>query len=230
MAFGRSSRGKAAEEPPVDPVEWKTVWRFGVGSVERPVSAKRPRLVQGRPAIRVPMGPKQLPVLAPCAFLGAASAPQSPSRPELTLYEDPDALRLLCYVEEPQTVDGEKHYTVRDGQGRTIGVLRRIPPKRPFRHTWRIDQPGHPEIAGRSSWASGSKKEIAGRAAGRLVTGLVDDLLNPGEGDTTDKGRKLEWRADDEVVMESEGSADVRIRKDWLDRRLAFAFALVGDN
>ncbi|GGL73502.1 hypothetical protein GCM10010129_16400 [Streptomyces fumigatiscleroticus] len=231
MAFGRGSKTRTVEEPPIEQVAWDTVRKFVVSPVVRPESPKRSRAVLDKPAVRVPMGTKLLPVLAPCAYLGSSSVPQSPSRPEFTLYEDPGALRLLCYVEEPQEVDGEQHYVVRDGQGQTVGTLRRIPPKRPFKHTWRIEQPGRPEIVGRNEWASGSAKEVAGRAAGRFVTGIVDDLLNPGDGDTpgTGKGRKLEWRADDKVVMTSEGSNEVHVRVDWVDRRLAFAFALVGD-
>ncbi|MFS8204865.1 hypothetical protein ACLVWQ_40105 [Streptomyces sp. CWNU-52B] len=48
-------------------------------------------------------------------------------------------------------------------------------------------------------------------------------------GDQRSKSRSLEWRAGDKVVMVSEGSEKVTVRADWLDRRLAFAFALVGD-
>ncbi|MEU6415373.1 hypothetical protein [Microbispora sp. NPDC046933] len=50
-------------------------------------------------------------------------------------------------------------------RGQVIGTVKRIPPKRPFRHTWRIEQPGHPEITGRNEWVSGSLKHVAGRAA-----------------------------------------------------------------
>ncbi|WP_067171508.1 hypothetical protein [Microtetraspora niveoalba] len=107
---------------------------------------------------------------------------------------------------------------------------RRIPPKRPFRHTWRIEQPGHPEITGRNKWASGGVKDIAGRAAERVLHEALDGLLSsPGDSDRGRRPRSLEWRSGEEVVMTSEGSAEVRIRKEWLDRRLAFAFALIGD-
>lgn len=230
MAFGRNNKAKAAEEAPVEPVPWETVFRFVVGSVERPRSPKRPRSVWGKPAVRVPRGSRDLPVLAPCAFLGSSSLANLPSRPELTLYEDADAQRLLCYVEEPREVDGEQHHVVRDARGELIGTLRRVPPKRPFKHTWRIDQPGQPEIVGRNEWASGSAGQVAARVAIRATFEAVDSLFHANTDDgANSKARSLEWRAGDDVVMTSEGSKQVKIESTWLDRRLAFAFALVGD-
>ncbi|MCX5293785.1 MULTISPECIES: hypothetical protein [unclassified Streptomyces] len=230
VAFGRNNKAKAAEEAPVEPVSWETVFRFAVGSVERPKSPKRLRSVWGKPAVRVPTGSKDYPVLAPCAFLGSSSVPNLPSRPELTLFEDVDARRLLCYVEEAREVDGEQHHAVRDAQGQLIGTLRRVPPKRPFKHTWRIDQPGQPEIVGRNEWASGSTGEVAARVAIRATFEAVDGLFSTGNDDgAKKKARSLEWRAGDNVVMTSEGSVQVKIEANWLDRRLAFAFALVGD-
>ncbi|MFG2964538.1 hypothetical protein ACGFZS_14785 [Streptomyces sp. NPDC048288] len=230
VAFGRNNKAKAAEEGPVEPVSWENVFKFVVGSVERPKSTKRPRSVWGKPAVRVPKGNKDNPVLAPCAFLGSSSVEGLPSRPELTLYEDAEARRLLCYVEEPQEVDGERHHVVRDAQGQIIGTLRRVPPKRPFKHTWRIDQPGQPEIVGRNEWASGSAGQVAARVAIRATFEAVDGLFFAGTDDKAgSKARPLEWRAGDKVVMTSEGSAQVQIQANWLDRRLAFAFALVGD-
>ncbi|MGW3498349.1 hypothetical protein [Streptomyces sp. NPDC001020] len=229
VAFGRNNKAKAAGEPPVEPVAWERVHKFVVSSVERPKSLKRSRSVWGKPAVRVPKGGKDYPVLAPCAFLGSSSVPNPPSRPELTLYSDADTQHLLCYVEEPQEVDGERHHVVRDAQGQTIGTLRRIPPKRPFKHTWRIDQPGRPEIIGRNEWASGTGGQVAARVAIRAAFEVVDSVFYTGTDDQVKKARSLEWMAGDEVVMTSEGSAKVTIQKDWLDRRLAFAFALVGD-
>ncbi|MFJ2819422.1 hypothetical protein [Streptomyces sp. NPDC087294] len=230
MAFSRNSKAKPVEEGPVDPVPWEGVFRFVVGSVERPKSPKRPRSVWGKPAVRVPTGGKDRPVLAPCAFLGSSSVEGLPSRPELTLYEDADARRLLCYVEEPQEVDGETHHVVRDARGQVIGTLRRVPPKRPFKHTWRIDQPGQPEIVGRNEWASGSAGQVAGRVAVRAAFEAVDSFFHAGTDEKAKStARSLEWRAGEKVVMTSQGSQEVKIDATWLDRRLAFAFALVGD-
>jgi hypothetical protein len=227
VAFGK---GKKVEEPPVEPVSWATVQQFVLGSVERPKTAKRTRSGFGPRAVRVPQGHKDMLVLAPCAYVATAEKHSSTSDPGLTLYEDVEQQQLLCYVDAPQNVNGERHHVVRDAGGQAIGTLRRVPPKRPFKHTWRIDQPGHPEIVGRHELASGSAKEVAGRVAGRFVTGVLDDMLNPGEGDQPSKNRSLEWRSGEDVVITSEGSTKITVRAEWVDRRLAFAFALVGDN
>lgn len=230
MAFGGRKRAKAAEEPPVEPTPWANVREFVISSVERPKSPKRMRSVWGKPAVRVPTGSSDYPTLAPCAFLGSSSIPNPPSRPELTLYEDIDTQHLLCYVEEPQEVNREQHYVVRDSRQQAIGTLRRIPPKRPFKHTWRIDQPGHPTIIGRNEWASGTAGQAVARVAIRAAFEAVDSAFYAGtDQKPTAKARTLEWLAGDEVVMTSEGSSKVEIQADWIDRRLAFAFALVGD-
>lgn len=230
MAFSKRSNGSDAEVR-VEPVAWATVREFAISSVERPQTPKRKRVVRGPRAVRVPKGGKDSRVLAPCAFLGRSDQADLPSRPELTLYEDVEARNLLCYVASPKDIDGEQHHVVHDRQGQIVGTIRRVPPRRPFKHTWRIDQPGHPEIAGRNEWASGDAKEVAGRAAGKFALGVVGAIANLGAegGDQRPKPRALEWRAADKVVMVSEGSERVSIRADWIDRRLAFAFALVGD-
>ncbi|MFH8453659.1 hypothetical protein ACH4CD_30980 [Streptomyces fungicidicus] len=237
MAFIRQK----AEEPPVEQVGWADVQTFVVSSVERPETAKRRRAVWGKPAIRVARGSKDLRVLAPCAFLGSeevrpaevATLPGlSAALPRHTLYEDADRRRLLCYVEPPAATDEDKQqYAVRDAAGQVVGTLTRVPPKRPFRHTWRIEQPGHPEIVGRNEWLSGDAKEIAGRVTGRFLGGVLNAVADVGSegGDQRAKPRSLDWRAADRTVMVSEGSKRVTVRAGWVDRRLAFAFALVGD-
>jgi hypothetical protein len=116
----------------VESVDWRTVQTFVVTSVERPATVKRKCTGWGRPAVRVARGPRDLRVLAPCAFLGTAETrqPGLDSLPEHTLYEDPDARRLLCHVEPAVEVDGERRHVVRDGQGQMLETLTRVPPKR----------------------------------------------------------------------------------------------------
>ncbi|MFB7332674.1 hypothetical protein FNH09_05210 [Streptomyces adustus] len=230
MGFGRQK----AQEPPVEQVGWSDVQTFVVSKVERPVTVKRKRAAGGPPAVRVARGSKDMRVLAPCAFLGMTytQQPGLPSLPEHTLYEDIYAQKLLCYVEPAVDVDGELRHVVRDGAGQAIGTLTRVPPKhRPLKHTWRIDQPGHPEIVGRNEWMSGDAKEIAGRVAGKFLGGVLNAIGDLGAegGDQPTKSRSLEWRSQDKVVMLSEGDGQVSVRAGWVDRRLAFAFALIGD-
>ncbi|PJM94083.1 hypothetical protein [Streptomyces sp. CB01373] len=228
MAFGR----RRVEEPPMETVGWADVQTFVVSSVERPVTVKRKHAVRGKPAVRVARGSRDLRILAPCAFLGTTDTQQPglPSRPHHTLYET-ETRGLLCYVEPAVDSAGELRHVVRDGRGECIGTVVRVPRKRrPFKHTWRIEQPGHPEIVGRNEWASGDAKEIAGRFAAKILEEVVDNALSGGEGsDRPSKPRSLEWRAENKVVMVSEGSDKVTVRKGWVDRRLAFAFALLGD-
>ncbi|MEV7400144.1 hypothetical protein AB0N93_07005 [Streptomyces sp. NPDC091267] len=217
----------------MEQVPWANVRTFVVSTEEKPVTTKRKRGVHGPRAVRVPKGGKDFRGNAPCAYL--APAPRhaaDPSAGGLTLYEDPGAQRLLCYVDAAQEVGGERHHVVRDERGAELGTLRRIPPRRPFRHTWRIDQPGRPEIVGRNEWAAGdSAKEAVGRVAVKAAIGLVGALADFGAegGDQPYRPRTLEWCAEGEVVMVSEGSVEVTVKADWVDRRLAFAFALVGD-
>ncbi|MEU3841768.1 hypothetical protein AB0E88_17265 [Streptomyces sp. NPDC028635] len=230
MAFSRQK----AVEPPVEPVAWTDVQTFVVSAVERPATVKRPHMVWGKPAVRVARGAKDLRVLAPCAFLGSAETqlPGLPARPEHTLYEDAGAQRLLCYVEAPTEADGALCHAVRDAAGQLVGTVTRVPAKRRlFKHTWRIEQPDRPDIVGRNEWVSGDAKGIAGRVAGKVLGGVFDAIGDLGAegGDQRTKPRSLEWRADDKVVMVSEGSERVTVRAGWIDRRLAFAFALIGD-
>jgi hypothetical protein len=138
---------------------------------------------------------------------------------------------LLCALGARQEVDGGHRYQVRDGEGESIGTIHRVPASaRPFRHTWRIDQPGRPGVVGRNQWTSVDLGR-AKRAAGKVLSGALDAVASVGEegGDKPSRPRTLEWRADDELVMTSQGTRSVTIDVDWLDRRLAFAFALLGD-
>ncbi|WP_019632883.1 hypothetical protein [Actinomadura atramentaria] len=219
MVFGRKDR---RGEPPVEPIEWRGVREFGVGKVERPATPRRNRIGWGPNAVRVPRGD----LLVPCAFIGPSSGAS------VALFEDALFTRAVCVVSEPREVDGARCYDVLDAAGSLVGTLWRVPPARRLRrHTWRIDQPDRPEITGRGEWSGIGAKGIAGRLAGKAFEGVVQSVLDLGAegGDQPTKPRTLEWLAADELVMVSRGT-DVRIHADWLDRRLAFAFAVVADN
>lgn len=231
MVFGKK---EPVEEAPVMPVAWERVRDFVVGNTERPLTGKRKKATFGPQAVRVPKNGKDYRVFAPCAYVGQVEQ-------DYALYEDADCLRLLCRIDragreaganEEAGADGERHHDVHDGQGHLIGTLRRVPPRsRPFKHTWRIDQPGHPTVVGRNEWASGDAKAFTYRMVDKGISEALNAVTSLGAegGDTRTKPRTLEWRADDKVVMVSESSEKVTVKADWLDRRLAFAFALIGD-
>ncbi|MEV7525061.1 hypothetical protein [Streptomyces sp. NPDC091371] len=223
MAFGKS---KPVEEPPVAPVAWERVRDFVVGNTERPVTAKRRTSSFGPLAVRVPRNGKDFRVFAPCAFVISEEEGYA-------LYEDAESQKLLCRIDRAgREADAERHHDVHDGEGQLIGTLSRVPPSsRPFKHTWRIDQPGHPAVVGRNEWASGDGKAFAARVAEKSLYVAFTAVASLGAegGDQPSRPRTLEWRADDKVVMVSLGSEEVTVKADWLDRRLAFAFALVGD-
>lgn len=148
------------------------------------------------------------------------------------LYEDAEARRLLCYLVEAEGEGGERHFRAYDGEGVEIGAIRRVPPsKKVFKHTWRIEQPGHPVIVGRNEWASGGATEIALRVAGKAIGGAVDSLFTDEnvESGKSRQSRKLEWWSGSELVMTSRSIKLLSIHQSWLDRRLAFAFAVLGD-
>ena len=230
MAFGMSG----ARDEAVPAVEWAGVREFTVGTVERPATKQRARPVRGPRAIRVPKGAGNSKVFAPCAYVAAVAPPVPQSAMEPCLYEDPDAQRLLCYLVAEGGEGGERRIQVFDGLGEEIGVIRRVPPSsKPFKHTWRIEQPGHPEIVGRNQWSGFNAKRLAQRAADNVVPEVLNAVTGMGPDDTHNspvrKSRTLEWVADGELVMTSQSIKLLTIKADWLDRRLAFAFAVVGD-
>jgi hypothetical protein len=195
---------------------WESVREFTVGSVELPATPKRKKIGWGPTAIRVPRGGRFDRVLAACAYVG----------PEHSLYLDAGLTQPLCTV----VPSGENSWTVRDAGAAVVGTITRIPSGRLLlRPNWRIEQPGHVEVIGRTEWLSGDAKQLAEKAAGRLFTGVLDALTSLGAegGDQATKERVLEWRAGDDVVMLSEATKSITIKAPWLDRRLAFAYALL---
>ncbi|MFD8120583.1 hypothetical protein ACH5AU_12870 [Streptomyces albidoflavus] len=60
------------------------------------------------------------------------------------------------------------------------------------------------------------------------MSAAVDGLF-AGDGGDSSAPRRLAWTAGDELVMEIQEHHPAHLHADWLDRRLAFAFALIGD-
>ncbi|MDT0448268.1 hypothetical protein [Streptomyces hesseae] len=195
--------------------------------MERQTGPHRKRPVLGPNAVRVPRREGQDRVKAPCAFFrSGVVGVRDVGR---VLYEDREAQQVLCSIEECAAEGDDRRYSVRDGQGREIGVIRRVPPSRKLlRHTWRIQQAGHPEIVGRNKWAAIAPKEAAARAAGKFLGDLVESAFSLGYDDDQVKERTLLWLAGEERVMQSVGQ-EFRIEASWLDRRLAFAVATFAD-
>jgi hypothetical protein len=222
MVFGRS---KNVDEPPVPVVPWADAWEFSITDEERPATLQRKRPVLGIRAVRVPHGGGVQRVNAPCAFF-----PPQGNADDMRLYEDADGHRLLCSVDGPEEADGARRYQVRDGQDQVVGAVRRIPPlKHALKPTWRIQQPGRPEIVSSAEWAKGGVTEMVQKGAGKFLLGAVQAVADMGAegGDQPAKSRTLEWKADGELVLTSDADRRFLVRADWLDRRLVFAYALL---
>ncbi|WAC96771.1 hypothetical protein [Streptomyces sp. NA13] len=216
------------KRPPVEPADWRDVTTFTIGSTERPPTKGYRRPVDGPTAIRVTDEDAYGPILRPCAYLGFPQ--NNTGGPDIahTLFTDPLHAHLLCSVSHRHEKDGIGHHVVRTAEGTRIGVIQRLPRKGLRRHTWRIEQPGRPVVVGRSRWAAYSPRHFAGEAGISLANVALDSVL-PGEGKDTAAPRRLTWTADDELVMETQDRHPTHLHADWLDRRLAFAFALIGD-
>ncbi|MER0245628.1 hypothetical protein AAHZ94_27355 [Streptomyces sp. HSW2009] len=171
-------------------------------------------------------------IFAPCAYFPTSSSTGSYQDLGSAVYEDAELQKLLCALDGPFDCD-EKVYRVRDAQGETIGLIRRIPPINPFvMHTWRIEQPGRPVIFGRNKWSQNNFKEMAWV----VLESAVGFLARSSEDGSYLRDRELAWRtAEGKFVMKSCGFGghdmrlEIEIEARWLDRRLAFAYAMLRD-
>ncbi|MFA3873584.1 hypothetical protein ABS735_07825 [Streptomyces sp. MMCC 100] len=215
---------KREDERPVPIVAWADAWEFVVSDEERPATERRRRAVLGRRAIRVPQGGGLQRVNAPCAFFPCETLHKDgPHR----LYEDPEGERLLCSID---AADGRRRYGVRDPQGALVGSIHRVAPlKHALRPTWRLGQPGHPEIVSSAEWAKNGPSEMLQRGVGKLLLGVVQAISDAGAegGDQPEKARVTEWRKGSELVMTSENDTRFLIRAAWLYRRLVLSHAVL---
>ncbi|MFF2312218.1 hypothetical protein ACFVVJ_21280 [Streptomyces albidoflavus] len=223
MVFGKK---RSPSLPPVAAVDWRPVHRVMVSGYERPETRTTKRSVMGSPAIRTPGRDEAGLILAPCAFIGRDADTARLPDASHTLFLNEERTRLLCWVGVPRQVDGDDHFSVHGPGGEALGVVCRVSGRLLRRHTWRIEQPGQPEITGVGEWTRA--REEAG-PVGKIgsFAGQAFDALAGGDGEDMAE-RKLVWHAGQEKVMDSRGGT-VDIRAEWLDRRLAFTFALIGD-
>ncbi|MFD4545642.1 hypothetical protein [Streptomyces sp. NPDC058466] len=226
------------DEPSVEPVSWNGAGWFVIGDVVRPAASRRKALT-GPWAVRVPDIQEGVRYYAPTALVSRSDG----EVPSYELYEASEPGGSLCSL---TPLKGGARYRVTDAQGQEVGVVHRTPAaKRAVQHGWWLQQPGHPDIVARYRWATGSAKEIAARGrekaargAGGLVGGVVDSVFGLGaEGGDQSGGsytpKPVTWRAegeDEAVVLTSghtEGFRTYVLVASWLDRRLAFAMAVL---
>ncbi|MFE0672606.1 hypothetical protein [Streptomyces sp. NPDC058867] len=226
MVFGKD---KHIDEPPVPLFPWAEAWEFAISNEERPAADKRKRPVLGVRAFRVPHGSGAQRVNAPCAFFPRETGTEAQGSQQ-RLYADAEGRVPLCSIDAPEDIDGARRFVVRDDAGQPIGAVLRIPPlKHALKPTWRLAQPGRPEIVSSAEWAAGGVTEMVQQGAGKFLVGAIQAVADLGAegGDQTNKARMLEWKAEGELVMTSNGRHGFLIRAAWLDRRLVFSYALL---
>ncbi|MGW0931127.1 hypothetical protein [Streptomyces sp. NPDC002644] len=215
------------------PVPWEDVVAFRLGTAERPARRWFGRAVRGPLALRVRQGTGRNRVFPPCAFPGPPPAAGAAGGPVAVaaVYADAGRTRPICTVDQPVRLGRERHWMVRDTGGREIGAVREVPG--PFRRrprSWRIEQPGRPEITGRSDWLTWNPLRVVWKLIGGLwgaVMIVFSFALDSGDVELPDDPPKLIWRTGRRTVATSRGSWEFRVRADWLDRRLLFAFTVI---
>ncbi|MGW3494251.1 hypothetical protein [Streptomyces sp. NPDC001020] len=228
--FGRGKR-----EPEIEPIPWDRAGGFVVTDVVRQATLRR-KVLRGPRAVRVATMHDGVRYFAP-AVLVHGSEDETPS---YDLYDAREPTVLLCSLAPEK---GGARYRVTDAQGAELGLAHRTPAaKRTIQHSWWLQQPGHPDIVARYHWARGSAKDVAkrgketaGRVAGEVVEGVIDSLLSFGAEDAgkSHTSKPVTWRMvgqEESVVLTSghvEGIRTYRPEVSWLDRRLAFALAVL---
>lgn len=226
MAFGRNMTGES-----FGPVPWEEITRFTVGRSLRD-AVRASRRGAGAHALRVPRTRGGEEYMVPAVYIAPAGPDGTPLRQAgFRLYEDEGRTRLLCAV-APDGPGGDRH-RVTDAAGRGAGTVHRTPAaQRLVRHGWWLEQPGRPEVAAVRRWAEGGPGRIAGRGVGKLLGSVVDNVLSLGAEDTgATPLPPVLWRAGEETVLSfrpSQGPRWYTVERDgWLDRRLAFALAVL---
>jgi hypothetical protein len=223
-------------DAPLAPVPWEGVRAFRLGTKERPAPGWwRGQPVRGPLALRVRQGRGRASLFPPCAFVHVPAVSGLTGPPTAgTVHADPGLTRLICSIDLPVPAGRGQRWTVRDAWGREIGAVRRVPGRFLLHpRSWRVEQPGHPVITGRTEWLTPNPLRLLWKLLGGFW-GVVLVVLSfaLGEGDLDlddDSPRVLIWRTGFRTAAVSRGSWKFRVRAPWLDRRLLFAFAVIGD-
>lgn len=202
-------------------MDWWTIREFEISTRLHAKARLDRHKDQGELAVRVPADDSERAPLLPCVYF----EPNTASHMSRRAFLDEDATQVLLQREKRRDeATGEEHHVVRDAHGDQIGLIRRIPSRVPFRtHTWRIEQPGHPVL-------EPTRVKERRRHGRGFVVDAIAQVTGLDQGDSfTEDARLLAWYAGEELVMTSQAGGRTVIEADWLDRRLAIAYAMLHD-
>ncbi|WKX73686.1 hypothetical protein [Streptomyces sp. XD-27] len=242
MAFGRNRRVE-----PFEAVHWDEITQFTVGRMMRHTVRKSKR-GEGAHAVRFMRTRGVDEYMVPGVYIVPVEADVPLSKGGFRLFEDEGSRQLLCTV----LPDGSDRYRVTDATGRELGSVRRTPvTKRLTQQGLWMEQPGHPAIVAPRNWARGGSGASLGRGVGHVLDGVVDSLLSFGSDEGTGSGasaKPVVWAVGAEDAEEegadgeygeavltfprsTEGKRWYFVKRDgWLDKRLAFALAVLRES
>ncbi|WP_395297775.1 hypothetical protein ACF9IK_33230 [Kitasatospora hibisci] len=239
MAFGRNRR-----DEPFEAVHWDEITQFTVGRMTRHTVRKSKR-GEGAHAVRFMRKRGGDEYMVPGVYIVPVEPAGPLSKGGFRLFEGEGNRQLLCTV----LPDRSDRYPVTDATGREFGAVRRTPvAKRLAQHGLWMEQHGHPAVVAPRNWARGGPGAALGRGVGHVLDGVVDSLLSFGSDEASDSGANLKpvvWavgaeaeeadREYGEAVLTFPRSTDSRrwyfVERDgWLDKRLAFALAVLRES
>jgi len=156
-------------------------------------------------------------------------------------FADRECTQLICRtLMGPRDSDGRRRYTVVGPDGHVVGEIERVPPRNRFaNHSWRMRQPGQPELS-TTGVTLGRLRDGAITTAFGLAAGYLTDLVfsNSNTGGDSPTARTLHWWTigvpPTQKALSSSSSCAVgqpwQVWVDWLDRRLVFAQMMIRDS
>ncbi|QTD95826.1 hypothetical protein [Streptomyces cyanogenus] len=238
--FGRNRR-----DEPFETVHWDEITQFAVGRTMRDTFRKSKR-GEGAHAIRFMRTRGGEEYMVPGVYIVPVEPAAPLAKGGFRLFDDEAGQQPLCTV----LPDGSDRYRVKDAAGREIGSIRRTPvTKRLTQQALWMEQPGHPAVVAPRAWARGGPGASLGRGVGHVLDGIVDSLLCFGSDEATGSGGLIPvvWAAVAEDAEEgkdgeygeavltfprrTDGTRWYFVKRDgWLDKRLAFALAVLRES